>query len=151
MAEAKKPLNADLDLPPEIQAKLANYEAMEARAARADAIADERDRLKKQMLASVDANTDVVTTDENGARQFKHQIDLPPVGGYGLRINGMDYFHGQVYSFSEDQMRGVLEMEYRCWAHERSIRGSNENVYRRQTQYTLGGGAMVNSRRSLMG
>lgn len=151
MAEQKKSLNADLDLPADIREKLANYEKMEARAARADAIEAERNRLKQQMAERINSQTDLVTLDDNGKRHYKHMIDLPPVGGFAIRINGTDYFHGQVYDLDESMMSTIMEIEFRCWQHERTIRGSNENAYRRAFNNTLGPNGVINTRRSLMG
>jgi len=151
MTDKKLTLNADLDLPAEIREKLANYEKMEARAQRADAIEAERNKLKQLLSEKVSPHLDMVSLDDNGKPSYKHMIDLPPVGGFSIRINGVDFFHGQVYDLDEDMMRCIMDIEYRCWQHERSIRGSNENAYRRQFNNTLGPNGVINTRRSLMG
>ena len=63
---------------------------------------------------------------------YKYKIDLPPSGGLGIRINNMDYFHGEVYEFDIDELRTVKDMIARSWGHEASIMGfANENAYRK--------------------
>ncbi len=66
-----------------------------------------------------------------------YKIDLPPSGGLNIKLNGQPYEHGQVYEFTTDTLRTVKDIVYRCWAHERSIKGDNENFYRREKQPVL--------------
>lgn len=63
---------------------------------------------------------------------FYYRIDLPPCGGSDLKINGMPMFHGQRVEVDIDTLRTVKEIVYRCWDHDRSIHGSDENFYRKQ-------------------
>lgn len=72
---------------------------------------------------------------------FYYKIDLPASGGYGIKINGVDFMHGETYELDEDLLRTIKDMVARSWAHEGTIRGSNENVFRRQQNVTLRGGA----------
>lgn len=62
---------------------------------------------------------------------YFYKIDLPPSGGMDFKINGDAYYHGATYEFDADTLRSVKEIVYRCWAHDTSIHGSDENVYRR--------------------
>jgi hypothetical protein len=62
---------------------------------------------------------------------FFYKIDLPPVGGLGLTINGLPLYHGTVYEFDIHSLRTVKEMVYRVWKHDLDIHGSDENAYRK--------------------
>lgn len=73
---------------------------------------------------------------------FFYKIDLPPSGGVGIGINGQQFYHGWTYEFDLDTLRSVKDIVARSWAHENSIRGSNENAYRRQTQRQLSAAGM---------
>ena len=66
-----------------------------------------------------------------------YKIDLPPSGGMNIKLNSQPYEHGQVYEFTTDTLRTVKDIVFRCWAHERSIKGDNENFYRREKQPVL--------------
>jgi hypothetical protein len=61
---------------------------------------------------------------------YLYAIDLPPSGGESLSINGAKLYHGTVVELDEDLLRSVKEIVYRCWDHDRTINGSNENAYR---------------------
>ncbi len=61
---------------------------------------------------------------------FFYKIDLPPVGGLQMRVNGVDLFHGSTQELDIDQLRSVKDMVHRCWAHDASIHGTDENAYR---------------------
>lgn len=67
--------------------------------------------------------------------EYAYKIDLPPVGGEGLKVNGISLVHGGVYKLDIDSLRSVKEMVYRCWDHDRNIHGQQENDFgRRQVQ-----------------
>jgi hypothetical protein len=70
---------------------------------------------------------------------YRYRIELPPSGGLDVRINGVPYYHGQEYSVDLDTLRTLKDAVHRSWAHEASIRGSNENAYRRPNNFTLHG------------
>src|ERR1700682_3706773 len=57
-------------------------------------------------------------------------IDMPPVGGTDIKRNGIEEYHGQVYEMTLDSVRTVKEIIYRLRAHEASIHGSDEDVFR---------------------
>lgn len=61
---------------------------------------------------------------------YKYRINLPPSGGEDFKINGIAYYHGSDYVFDADTLRTVKEIIHRCWAHDATINGSNENAYR---------------------
>jgi len=61
---------------------------------------------------------------------YFYKVDMPPVGGMDLKLNGQSFYHGTVYEFDIDTLRTVKEMIYRLWDHDRSIHGSDENAYR---------------------
>lgn len=75
---------------------------------------------------------------------FFYKIDLPPVGGLGLTINGTALYHGTVYEFDIHSLRTVKDMVHKCWKHEHDIHGSDENLYRKpsNTQMSMKTGAI---------
>ena len=62
---------------------------------------------------------------------FFYKIDLPPVGGLGLTVNGMPLYHGTVYEFDIHSLRTVKDMVYRVFKHDADIHGNDENAYRK--------------------
>jgi len=62
---------------------------------------------------------------------FFYKIDLPPVGGLGLTINGLPLYHGTVYEFDLDSLRMVKDLVHKSWKHDADIHGTDENVYRK--------------------
>ena len=76
--------------------------------------------------------------DDAGVQWWWVKIDLPPVGGVDLKINGMPLYHGEQYKVTSESLRTIKEMMFRCWQHEANISGSNENFYRRQTNQRIG-------------
>ena len=70
---------------------------------------------------------------------FKYKIDLPPSGGIAVKINDVQFYHGEVYEFTMDELRTVKDMVARSWGHEHNIMGqANENAYRKPSEIRLG-------------
>lgn len=65
---------------------------------------------------------------------YFYKIDLPPVGGEAVSINGRKFYHGAVYEFDEDELRSIKDIVFKCWKHDSDIHGSDENFYRKKTQ-----------------
>jgi len=61
---------------------------------------------------------------------FLYKITLPPVGGSAIKMNGNEFYHGETYTFDEDQLRTVKEIVHRIRDHEATIHGTDENAYR---------------------
>lgn len=70
---------------------------------------------------------------------YHFHVDLPPSGGTDIRLCGVPYYHGQGYMMNVDQLRSMREIVARTWAHEKTIRGSNENFYRKEAAPVLSG------------
>lgn len=70
---------------------------------------------------------------------FFYAIDLPAGAGISLSTNGMEYYHGQTYEIDLYTLADLKSRVARCWDHEKSIHGENENAYRRQTNKHLMG------------
>jgi hypothetical protein len=76
--------------------------------------------------------------DESGRQWWYYKIDLPPSGGDGVTINNHWFYHGQQYKIGTDTLRSLKEAVHRSWTHDNSIRGNNENFYRRETAQKIG-------------
>jgi hypothetical protein len=62
---------------------------------------------------------------------FSYRIDLPKGAGNNLSTNGVEYYHGQSYALDSDTLAEIKSRVARCWDHEKSIHGDNENAYRK--------------------
>src|SRR5258708_30839279 len=61
---------------------------------------------------------------------FLYKIDMPPVRGVQILLNGVSLQFGETYTVDLDQLRYLKDMIYRLRDHEANIHGSDENVYR---------------------
>ena len=68
---------------------------------------------------------------------YYYTIDLPPGAGNSLSTNGIEYYHGQVYEFDAAMLAEMKSRVARCYDHEKSIHGGNENSYRKQTKQSF--------------
>lgn len=75
---------------------------------------------------------------------FLYTIDMKPVGGTDLKLDGIEKYHGQTYEMTLDTLRTVKEIVFRLDAHEASIHGDDEDVFRPRisTQISLKTGQM---------
>ena len=71
---------------------------------------------------------------------YFYRLDLP-AGALNLSTNGVEYYHGHTYEFTYDTLVDMKSRVARCWDHEKSIHGENENAYKKPTaQHLLGQG-----------
>lgn len=85
--------------------------------------------------------------DKNGNVQdlWQYTIDLALNGGNFIRINGVEYYHGQTYTLTTDQLRTVKDIVYRTHVHEQMVFGhTKDNFYRQQNNRSLTNGRVVN-------
>lgn len=61
---------------------------------------------------------------------YLFKVDMPPVGGVDIKVNGEAFQHGQTYEVTLDTLRQFKEIVYRLQAHEAAIHGSDEDVFR---------------------
>ena len=124
-------------LPPEIEAKLARLDALEAEY---KATLTAKEALEVALQAQEMQRHGIETgPDENG--NYKVLIDLPPSGGWDIRINNgtQQYCHGQEYSVDINTLRTLKEIMHRSWKHHQDLKGGDENQYRQPVHATLSG------------
>jgi len=130
MADTKKP--GDIDLPP---SDLANELAKaRARIAELEAAANQAPSSTFSATTEIDAGKD-----EDGTQWWWYKMDLPPVGGIDVKVNGVPFYHGEQYKITTDTLRTLKDIVFRNWKHEGDIHGSNENFYRQPKEQVLRG------------
>ncbi len=82
---------------------------------------------------------EVFSKEAEGTMYWFYRIDLPPSGGSGIKLNGVDYYHGETYEFDTSMLQTVKDIVFRTWAHEQSIKGNDENFYRQHKALRLSG------------
>lgn len=72
---------------------------------------------------------------------YHFKVDLPPSGGWEIKLNGIAFYHGETYVLDKYTLATVKDIVARMWAHERNIRGEDENerAYRTPTERVLRG------------
>ena len=147
MADTKKPIPSDefgddTDLPKDTAAQTIAEQNLELERLRA-ALKQAQDAAAPQFTAGVipvgDPNESPAGVNDDDEPMFWYKIDLPPSGGTDIKICGVPFYHGQQYKVDVNQLRSLREIVARTWAHEQSIRGSNENFYRKPTERVLRG------------
>lgn len=68
---------------------------------------------------------------------YFYTIQLPAGAGLCLTTNGAEFYHGQTYEFDPMGLVDMKSRVARCWDHEKSIHGDNENAYRRPSQQSF--------------
>jgi hypothetical protein len=64
---------------------------------------------------------------------FLYTIQLPTGAGIDLTTNGIPYYHGQTYEVDQYTLTDLKSRVARCWDHEKSIHGGDENAFRKPT------------------
>jgi hypothetical protein len=62
---------------------------------------------------------------------YYYRINLPAGAGVSLMTNGVEYYHGETYELDPDALADMKARVHQCWVHEKSIKGGDENVYRK--------------------
>jgi ribosomal protein S28E/S33 len=75
---------------------------------------------------------------------FFYRIDLPPIGGEGIQINGVPLLHGMTVELDIDTLRTVKDIVHRIWKHDANVHGENENAYRSMSNRSFNTGRVVN-------
>lgn len=69
---------------------------------------------------------------------YFYNVQLPPAAGISLSTNGVDYVHGQTYEVDYETLVDLKSRVARCWDHEKSIHGGDENAYRKPKHLRAG-------------
>ncbi len=134
----------DEQSPQQLQNRIRELEEQLRKSDAAKAIAeDEAGRLQMQAQAALltsNVTERYAGESDDGKAMWWYRIDLAPCGGLDIKINGIQYVHGETYKMDTDLLRCVKEIVARTWGHENSINGANENPYKQAQNRILGGG-----------
>ena len=61
---------------------------------------------------------------------FLFKVDMPPVGGVQIVLDGEPLQHGQTYEVTLDRLRYLKSLVYNLQAHEAAIHGNDDDVWR---------------------
>jgi hypothetical protein len=61
---------------------------------------------------------------------YLFKVEMPPVGGVQIVLDGEPLQHGQTYEVTLDRLRYLKEIVFRLQAHEASIHGNDDDVWR---------------------
>jgi len=70
---------------------------------------------------------------------YLFKIDMPPVGGVQILLNGEALQYGETYTVDLHQLRYLKDVIFRLRDHEANIHGTDENVYRPKTNARFSG------------
>lgn len=116
--------------------------------ARNDLVKEKKDKAKKLLLAELkrDMQAEIDPTEET----IDYSIELPHFNGrkgniYScIMIDGVQYFHGQTYTFTRKQLASVREIAQNAWRHEEVAFGSrNPNAGFQERNAAVGMGSSV--------
>lgn len=93
----------------------------------------------KRLKAKNPASRDEPQMVEVELPTFLYKVDMPPVGGVQILLNGEPFYHGQTYELDIDQLRTVQEIVFRLRDHEANIHGTDENAYRPKSNARFSG------------
>ena len=133
----------DEETPEQLKARIKRLEEALAKSDAGRMIAEEESARLSAQAQSTLFTTNVTERfsrkTSDGQDLWWYRVDLAPSGGTDIRINGIQYVHGETYEFTTDLLRSVKEIVSRTWGHEANIHGENENVYKRAQDRVLRG------------
>jgi len=68
---------------------------------------------------------------------YMYRIHMPALGGWDIQLDGAPLYEGQVYELDLHTLRTVKSIIGNLWAHEASVHGNDENMYRKPQHKTL--------------
>lgn len=89
--------------------------------------------LRAEKAARIDAESKKKEAEENAA--ITVILNLPPASGKGIQLGGRMYVHGQAYQVTNDVKWALEEAQNRCWAHESSLRESENKGRTKRRAY----------------
>jgi hypothetical protein len=68
---------------------------------------------------------------------FRYLVDLPPIGGDGVRMGPHFFQHGDTVEIDLNTLRSLKEIVARAWFHEGQVKGNDENKFRQKQNLTI--------------